>query len=194
MSTPDPDELLRQLDPGLVELKARAEQAQDVIATSSSTTRAPDGSISVTVGPGGNLTGLQLTERAYQQPPDRLAAQIMRLAGQAQQEVGAQVVAAFGGLVGADSPAMSVLSEFLPPEPDEAAAQGDEPPDKFTPPDEPDPHQAPPPMPPGPPSGGAPQPPAPQPPSPPQPQRRARRTRGSNDEVEPDYDQGDIWS
>lgn len=114
MSSPDPDELLRQLDPGIADLKAKAELAQQRISTSSATRRSRDGSVSVTVGAGGGLTGLDLTDRAYEQPPAKLAAEIMRLAGQAQQQVSADVVAAFSGLVGPNSAAMDVLHPFLP--------------------------------------------------------------------------------
>jgi YbaB/EbfC DNA-binding family len=144
LTTPDPDELLRQLDPGIAELKAKAELAQERIGASSATKQSSDRSVSVTVGPGGNLTGLNLTEQAYQRPPADLAAQIMQLAGQAQQQVGAEIMATFSGLVGPDSTAMSVLTPFLPPRPD------DERDDRAD----------------GRPSAG---------------------------EVEPDYDEGDIW-
>lgn len=114
MSTPDPDELLRQLDPGIADLKAKAELASERISTSSATRHSKDGSVSVTVGPGGNLVGLNLTEQAYQQPPAKLAAEILQLSGQAQQQVSAEIMAAFGGLVGPDSSAMDVLTPFLP--------------------------------------------------------------------------------
>jgi YbaB/EbfC DNA-binding family len=129
VTTPDPDETLRRLDPELADLKARAEQAQAQLASSSATSANPDGSVTVTVGPGGAMTGLTLTERAYQQDPARLAGQIMELAGKAQRQVGAQVMAAFGGLVGEDSPAMDVLTPFLPPPgPEDEQDGGDQPP------------------------------------------------------------------
>lgn len=138
MTTPHPDETLRQLDPELADLKARAELAQEQLASSSATSAAPDGSVTVTVGPGGNLTGLTLTERAYVHDPARLAGQIMELVGKAQRQVGAEMMAAFGGLVGSDSPAMDVLAPFLPPpgpedEPDDGAPppHPDEPYDSF---------------------------------------------------------------
>jgi hypothetical protein len=126
LSTPDPDELLRQLDPGIAELKVQAELAQEQISSSRATRHSQDGSVSVTVGPGGNLVELTLTERAYQRPPEQLAAQILQLNGQAQQQVSAEIVAAFSGLVGPDSDAMSVLSPFLPPpaEPTEPTERG----------------------------------------------------------------------
>jgi DNA-binding protein YbaB len=105
--------LLRQLDPGIADLKARADEAAERLSTSSATRQSKNGSVSVTVGPGGNLMGLNLNEQAYEQPPAKLAAEIMRLAGQAQQQVSADVAAAFSGLVGPNSPAMDVLSPFL---------------------------------------------------------------------------------
>lgn len=178
MSTPDPDELLRQLDPGIAELKVKAEQAQERAATSSATRRSPDGSVSVTVGAGGNLTGLELNERAYQRPPRQLAAEIMGLVSQAQQQVSAEVMAAFSSLVGPDSPALSVLTPFLPQEPTDDAQDAEPTPH----PDDPfDSH----PGGYGPPAQQAPQ---------AQPQRRPRRRRGPDDDVEPDYDEDDLLS
>lgn len=178
MSTPDPDELLRQLDPGIAELKVKAEQARERAATSSATRRAPDGSVSVTVGAGGSLTALELTERAYQRPPRQLAAEIMRLVNEARQQVGAEVMAAFSSLVGPDSPALSVLTPFLPREPADDAEDAEPAPH----PDEPfDSH----------PGGYGP--PAQQPPQAPPPRRRSRR-RGPDDDVEPDYDENDLLS
>ena len=178
MSTPDPDELLRALDPGLAELKAKAEQAQEQLATSTATRRSADGAVSVTVGPGGNLTALNLTERAYQQPPSRLAAQIMQLATQAQQQVSAKVMEAFTGLVGPTSPALDVLTPFLPPEPQEQEPEAPAP----NPDDPYDQH----------PGGYGPPPSAPPAPPAPEIQRRPRRRRDDNQDVEPDYDEGDF--
>lgn len=176
MSSPDPDELLRQLDPGIAELKAKAERARERAAASSATRRSQDGSVSVTVGAGGGLTGLHLTERAYQRPPGQLAAEIMRLVGQARQQVGAEVLAAFSSLVGPDSPAMGVLTPFLPPEPTDDTPDAQPEPH----PDEPfDSH----------PGGYGP--PVQQPPA---PRRRPRPTRGPDDDIEPDYDENDLLS
>lgn len=183
MSTPDPDELLRALDPGIAELKAKAERAQEQLAAATATTRSPDGAVAVTVGPGGNLTGLDLTERAYQQSPSQLAAQIMRLATQAQTQVGARMMETLTGLVGPDSPALDVLTPFLPPEPAEQEPAEQEPETVAPHPDEAfDQH----------PGGYGP--PAAQPPAPPagEIQRRPRRRRDADQDVEPDYDEGDF--
>ncbi|HVV20760.1 MAG TPA: YbaB/EbfC family nucleoid-associated protein [Pseudonocardiaceae bacterium] len=153
----------------------RAEQTQERLASSTSTVGSPDGSVAVTVGPGGNLTGLTLTERAYQQQPHQLAALIMRLAAQAQQQVGAQMLAAFSGLV-ADSPALDVVTPFLAPQP---ADEEPEPPAPH--PDEPfDAH----------PGGYGP--PVTQPPPTGEIQRRPRRRPDPGQDVEPDYDEGDF--
>lgn len=217
MSTPDPDELLRQLDPGIAELKAKAEQAQEQLVSSSATKRSPDGAVSVTVGPGGNLTGLELTERAYQQSPTQLAALIMRLSGQAQQQVAAVMMEAFTGLVGPNSPALDVLTPFLPPAPDDQEPEApqtnpdeafDQHPSGYGPPV---PQQQPGPGPQGPPPpygqppfgpppqqpGGFGPPPAGHQPPPSAPpfgdmQRRPRRRRDDDPDIEPDYDQGDF--
>lgn len=176
MSTPDPDELLRALDPGLAELKAKAEQAQEQLASSTATRRSTDGAVSVTVGPGGNLTALNLTERAYQQPPSQLAAQIMQLATQAQQQVSAKVMEAFTGLVGPTSPALDVLTPFLPPEPQEQEPEEAPAPHPDDPYDQHPGGYGPPPS--APPAGEI--------------QRRPRRRRDDDQDVEPDYDEGDF--
>jgi DNA-binding protein YbaB len=203
VTAPDPDELLRQLDPGLAELKERAERAQQELATANASSVSPDRSITVTVGPGGNLTGLTIADRAMRQDPARLAAQIMSLAGQAQRKAGEQVMAAFGDLVGADSPAMDVLTPFLPAPAEDEPGAGDPfappappPPPPPLPPQGRPPLGVPPAVPPRPvvpprPAGPPPQqygPPPRGPQPPPQPQQGPRRQRATeHEDDDPDF-------
>jgi DNA-binding protein YbaB len=105
----------------LEQLKATAEQVQESIRSAAATVAAPDGAVTVTVGPSGVLQDLTFGNRAYQRPPEALASLVMQLIGTAQKQVGAQVAGAFSGLVGEDSQAMQILDEFLPRDPEEAA-------------------------------------------------------------------------
>ncbi|HWC83745.1 MAG TPA: YbaB/EbfC family nucleoid-associated protein [Pseudonocardiaceae bacterium] len=106
-----------ELDGELAQLKAKADLAQARVREAMETVSAEDGAATVTVGPGGALVDLKFTKRAYQRPPQELAATVMKLVAKGQQKVSAKVMAAFGGLVGENSKAMEVLTEFLPADP-----------------------------------------------------------------------------
>ncbi|MFO7193523.1 MULTISPECIES: YbaB/EbfC family nucleoid-associated protein [Thermocrispum] len=74
------DELLGEYRRGREQLAGLHRTLRSITATAST----PDGSVSATVGPRGTLTGLTITEQAYQRfTPAELAEQIVRLAGQA---------------------------------------------------------------------------------------------------------------
>lgn len=104
----------------LEEMQAKAAAAQERLQSAVATVQAPDGSVSVTVGPSGVLQDLRLGPRAYERPPQALSGLVMQLIGRAQQKVSAQVADAFSGMVGESSAARELLEEFLPaPEPDE---------------------------------------------------------------------------
>jgi len=102
----------------LAELKTRAEEVSERVRKATATVSAPDGAATVTVGPGGALVNIAFTARAYQRPPQALASLVLSLIGRAQRQVSAQVTEAFAGIVGEDSPAMDVLTEFLPADPE----------------------------------------------------------------------------
>ena len=109
----------------LEEIQAKATAAQERLRTAVATVQAPDGAVSVTVGPSGVLQDLRFGPRAYERPPQALSSLVMQLIGRAQQKVSAQVADAFGGMVGEHSAARQVLEEFLPqPEPDEGPPPG----------------------------------------------------------------------
>ncbi|KAA9150955.1 YbaB/EbfC family nucleoid-associated protein, partial [Amycolatopsis acidicola] len=103
----------------MAELKAKAERIQESVRAATATVSSPDGSVTVTVGAGGVVTGLEFGKRAYDRRPAALSALVLQLLGKAQQQIGAQVAEAFGGLVGENSAAMEVLQEYLPEEDDE---------------------------------------------------------------------------
>jgi len=157
-------------------LQTKAEEVQELLRTTTAKASAPDGAASVTVGPGGALVDLTFGERAYRRRPEALASLVLALVGQAQKQVSAQVAGAFGGLVGEDSPAMAVVNEFLPadPEPDDQADEDeveDEPPRPPQPPQPPRP---------------------PAPPAPPRPSASGPRGRPPGAEAEDD-DFEDPW-
>ncbi|WP_240521705.1 YbaB/EbfC family nucleoid-associated protein [Amycolatopsis vastitatis] len=104
----------------LGEIQAKAAAAQERLRSAAATVQAPDGAVSVTVGPSGVLQDLRFGPRAYSRSPQALSALVMQLIGRAQQKVSAEVAAAFSGMVGENSAAREMLEEFLPePEPDE---------------------------------------------------------------------------
>jgi DNA-binding protein YbaB len=125
--TEDP---LAGFDTQIAQLRARAELAQAEI--SAATVGSPDAAVTVTVGAGGALTDVQFGPSAYTRPPQQLAALVMQLVDRAQQQVSAKVVSAFGGLVGENSAAMDVLTQFLPADP--AAEDEQTPPRQENPP------------------------------------------------------------
>lgn len=155
-------------DAEIAQLKARAESAQEQIQSASATVASPDGAVTVTVSASGALTDVRFGPRAYERPPQQLAALVMQMCGKAQQQVSAKVMTAFGGLVGENSAAMDMLTQFLPADPD-----AEEEPEQNGPVDE---WHQPPPLPPRPPL--PPQPPRGQQPPPPQPPFRRNEPRG----------------
>ncbi len=106
----------------LEEIQAKATAAQERLQSAVATERAPDGAVSVTVGPSGALQDLRFGPRAYERSPQALSGLVMQLIGRAQQKVSAEVADAFSGMVGESSTARELLDEFLP-EPE----QGEEP-------------------------------------------------------------------
>ncbi|MEV7036662.1 YbaB/EbfC family nucleoid-associated protein [Amycolatopsis sp. NPDC051061] len=149
----------------LEEIQAKAAAAQERLRSAVATVQAPDGAVSVTVGPSGVLQDLRFGPRAYERPPQALSGLVMQLIGRAQQKVSAQVADAFGGMVGESSAARELLDEFLPA-PDEATPPAKS--DVFMPEQEADDR------PPRPPSPSQHQPPPPAPPQHGQPRRRPR--------------------
>jgi hypothetical protein len=107
------DDMLRDLDTDLVELGARAQRAAEAVAGCAVTRSAPDRSVTVTVGASGNLLNIAFGRNAAAMAPQRLAALVMKLVGEAGVCAGGEVRAAFGDLVGESSAAMDVLSPFV---------------------------------------------------------------------------------
>jgi len=122
---PGGDDPLAAFTAELDELQAKAAAAQERLRSAVATVQAPDGAVSVTVGPSGVLQDLRFGPRAYERPPQALSSLVMQLVGRAQQKVSAEVADAFSGMVGENSAARELLDEFLPePVPDEVPPPG----------------------------------------------------------------------
>ncbi|WIY05984.1 YbaB/EbfC family nucleoid-associated protein [Amycolatopsis mongoliensis] len=113
-SVPPGDDPLAAFTVELEEIRAKAAAAQEQLRSAVATVQAPDGAVSVTVGPSGVLQELRFGPRAYERPPQALSGLVMQLIGRAQQKVSAQVAGAFDGMVGESSAARELLDEFLP--------------------------------------------------------------------------------
>jgi hypothetical protein len=114
MSIGRPGDLRDDFVAEIADLQERADQTARTVAACAVTERAQDGSVSVTVGPGGQLLDISFGARASTLPPRQLSAVAMKLAGQAQRRVSAEVLTAFGGLVRDRPDAMELLTGFLP--------------------------------------------------------------------------------
>ncbi|MEU5266035.1 YbaB/EbfC family nucleoid-associated protein [Amycolatopsis sp. NPDC021455] len=176
-SVPPGDDPLAAFTAELGEIQAKAAAAQERLRSAVATVHAPDGAVSVTVGPSGVLQDLRFGPRAYSRSPQALSGLVMQLIGRAQQKVSAEVAAAFSGMVGENSAAREMLEEFLPA-PAEDAPPG-MPPEKsevFMPEQE---------------AQDRPRPPAPPPVRPPDPQRPQRDQPRRRPRPEPEEDDGE---
>ncbi|WP_406442559.1 YbaB/EbfC family nucleoid-associated protein [Streptomyces sp. NBC_00631] len=109
------DDIRWYLDTDLAELSARAQRAAEAVAGHSVTQVAPDRSVTVTVGPGGNLIDIAFGRNAGAMSPQRLATLVMKLVDEATQRASGDVRAAFADLVGENQTAMDVLAPFIGP-------------------------------------------------------------------------------
>lgn len=162
-------------------MAAKADEAAAQLREATATVASPDGAVELTVAPSGTLTNIRFGQRAYERSPEQLSALVMKLLGKGQRAVSAKMAEAFAGLVGENSAAMNVLTDYLPaPEEDEDEAAG-QPPKEWPPaqqeapePEQPSAQRGPTaPRPPQPSAPPAAQPPAPQPER--RPDQRPRR-------------------
>ncbi|MFB7293559.1 YbaB/EbfC family nucleoid-associated protein [Actinacidiphila glaucinigra] len=109
------DDILRYLDTDVAKLSARAQRAAEVVAGYSVTQVAPDRSVTVTVGPGGNLLDIAFGRSVGTMSPQRLATLVMKLVGEASLRASGDVRAAFADLVGENPVAIDVLAPFIGP-------------------------------------------------------------------------------
>lgn len=123
----DPFQWVNDFDARIAELKTKSVEAQENLAAASGTAASKDGAVTVTVGPNGGLTNLQLGHRAVELGAPRLTALILETSRQAQKNVAAQVVEAFRPL-GEGTQTMTMITDIVAEnfdeddEPDEAHA------------------------------------------------------------------------
>jgi DNA-binding protein YbaB len=88
----DPYAWVNDFEARAAELQRKAVEAQENLAAVSGTASSKDGAVTVTVGPNGGLTNLQLGHRAVELGAPRLTALILETARKAQKNASAQVV------------------------------------------------------------------------------------------------------
>jgi DNA-binding protein YbaB len=103
---PDLDAAERRVDDWQAGFEQRAVRARELaarLAELSGAARSDDGLVTVTVGAGGALTGLELDERIRRQPAAETARQILATLAAAQADLTAKATVATDETVGADS-------------------------------------------------------------------------------------------
>lgn len=101
------------------ELQRKGAEAQENLAAVSGTASSKDGAVTVTVGPNGGLTNLQLGHRAVELGAPRLTALILETSRQAQKNASAQVVEAFRP-IGEGTEMMAMITDIIEDEFDES--------------------------------------------------------------------------
>jgi DNA-binding protein YbaB len=103
---PDLDAAERRVDDWQAGFEQRAAQARELagrLAQLTVSAHSDDGLVTVTVGGGGALTGLELAEGVRRQPAAETARQILATLAAAQAELTAQATVITGETVGAES-------------------------------------------------------------------------------------------
>ncbi|NKE62317.1 YbaB/EbfC family nucleoid-associated protein [Lentzea sp. PSKA42] len=114
----DPYAWVNDFEARAAELQRKSAEAQENLAAASGTASSKDGAVTVTVGPNGGLTNLQLGHRAVELGAPRLTALILETARQAQKNVSAQVVEAFRP-IGEGTQMMKMITDVIEANEDE---------------------------------------------------------------------------
>ncbi|SER92964.1 Conserved DNA-binding protein YbaB [Actinokineospora terrae] len=117
----DPQEWMREQEQRTAALMAKAQDAQELLAANSVTHSSADRVVSVTVNPGGGLTGLTLSPEAERMRHGQLATLIQATYTQAARKAAARTMEIMSDLVGGDSEALDIVRRSMPadPEPDD---------------------------------------------------------------------------
>jgi hypothetical protein len=102
----DPDEAARLVDEWQAGIEARAAQARELasrLGALTASARSDDGLVSVTVGPSGGITGLELTDGIRDRPAAETARAILATVRAAQASLTTAATAVAAETVGADS-------------------------------------------------------------------------------------------
>jgi DNA-binding protein YbaB len=123
--TPDSPDPLADLAPQLREqvnryreLRERGERARQELAEVRATVRSSTGAVTVTVGAGGVLHGVDVSEQARKLAPAKLSVEIMTTYRRAAQDVAEKGVEIMSALVGPDSPTLQLIRDAIPAEPE----------------------------------------------------------------------------
>lgn len=114
MNVRDPHEWIAQQEARISELRERAETAQNALTQTGATTTSDDGAVTVTVGPGGQVTDIRLSPRADGLGHQRLQSAIMTTVRSAQAASVAMTTEVMESLLGSDSDAMAFYRSQIP--------------------------------------------------------------------------------
>lgn len=114
----DPYAWVNDFEARAAELQRKSTEAQENLAAVAGTASSKDGAVTVTVGPNGGLTNLQLGHRAVELGAPRLTALILETARQAQKNAAAQVVEAFAP-IGGGTQTMQMITDVIEAHEDE---------------------------------------------------------------------------
>ncbi|MDN5749186.1 MAG: YbaB/EbfC family nucleoid-associated protein [Pseudonocardia sp.] len=98
----------------LQDIRGRALRAQAELAGVEATTSSADGSVTVTVAPGGALRRVVFSEQSQALSRTRLAALVVEAVARAHADAAARATAALAPLIGERSEAMRTLRAHLP--------------------------------------------------------------------------------
>lgn len=118
----DPYAWVNDFQARAAELQRKSAEAQENLAAVTGTASSKDGAVTVTVGPNGGLTNLQLGHRAVELGAPKLTALILQTAREAQKSASAQVIEVFRP-IGEGTETMAMITDIVADEfdePDEA--------------------------------------------------------------------------
>lgn len=125
----DPYAWVNDFEARTAELQRKTAEAQEHLAAVAGVATSKDGAVTVTVGPNGGLTNLQLGHRAVELGAPRLTALILETARQAQKNASAQVLEVFAPFSGNAPQTTAMIMDAIaaneddePDEPDETSA------------------------------------------------------------------------
>lgn len=110
----DPLEWKREQEQRTSALLAKAEEAKLRLAENIVSQTSADHVVTLSVNPGGGLTGLTLTQDADRMPHTQLASLILSTYNQAARKAAEQTMEIMSTLVGPDSGALDILRESMP--------------------------------------------------------------------------------
>ncbi|EWC60073.1 hypothetical protein UO65_4639 [Actinokineospora spheciospongiae] len=110
-----PDEWLRDFETRVADARERSVRLQEGLAQADGAASSADGAIAVRVSPNGALQDIRLGQACAGRSPERLAAEIVAVARQAQRAAAAKVVEAFEAVGEGGSDTLRVITDYLPP-------------------------------------------------------------------------------